>query len=395
MRVLVGWDDDEEVDLLSMYLEAGGTEVKVTRTPDELLSAFETGTCDVVLLPITFPDSDQSFDVFQKIRHANPDMPVMVAARPGEIYPLSRFIGHGVQAHIYRDPEKEYLFLLQTLLESALTARQAEHARLLAEKLRSEVDSVRKLQESMIPRNMDAPPGYEIVARYEPSQINVSGGQPVVLAGGDYYYAFQFGSKRLVFLVGDASGHGIRACMSIMGMHTLISLLQDDLHNAPHDFVKQINRRLCHQNLVQDQEGFITLVYGVLEDGVLRWTSAGHCMPLLQDLETGDSKEIGDATRDGGLPLGIYDEADYETVTTEIPPGHRLVIYTDGIVEAMSSGSEHKQFGLEGIQRTLHACRRQPLAETLDELFRQSMDFTEGQGRHDDTSVLLLERHLT
>ena len=394
MRVLVGWDDDEEIDLLTMYLEAGGTEVRISRTPEELLAAFESEPFDVVLLPITFPDDSRAFEVFMHIRQVNRDLPVMVAARPGEIYPLSRFIGHGVQAHIYRDPAKEYLFLLQTLLESALMARQAEQARILAEKLRSEVDSVRKLQESMIPRDMSAPPGYEIVARYEPSQINVSGGQPVVLAGGDYYYAFLLSNNRLVFLVGDASGHGIKACMSIMGMHTLISLLQDNLHNEPHDFVKEINRRLCHQNLVQDQEGFITLVYGVLDGGVLHWTSAGHCMPLLQDLETGAIVEAGDATRDGGLPLGIYEEADYETIKTEIPRGHRLVVYTDGIVEAMAAGSEHQQFGIDGMSRVLKACRGQPLAQTLDELFRESQEFTGGHGRHDDTSVLLLERGL-
>lgn len=392
VRVLVGWDDDEEIDLLTMYLEAGGTEVSVARSPEELLGAFRNDSFDVVLLPISFPDENQGFETFSEIRRLNHDMPVMVAARPGEIYPLSRFIGHGVQAHIYRDPEKEYLFLLQTLLESALSARQAQQARILAEKLRSEVDSVRQLQESMIPRAMTAPNGYEIVARYEPSQIQVSGGQPVVLAGGDYYYAFQIGPKRLVFLVGDASGHGIKACMAIMGMHTLITLLQDNLHSEPHDFVKHINCRLCTQNLVQDQEGFITLVYGMLDDDVLRWTSAGHCMPMLQNLETGEIVEVGDATRDGGLPLGIYEEAEYETVRTEIPPGHRLVIYTDGIIEAMADGDEHQQFGIAGVQRVLNECRREPLQGTLDALFRESLAFTAGHGRHDDTSVLILER---
>lgn len=393
VRVLVGWDDDEEIDLLSMYLEAGGTDVRIARTPDELRDKFGQETFDVVLMPITFPDENQAFELFMEIRRLNQEVPVMVAARPGEIYSLSRFIGHGVQAHIYRDPAKEYLFLLQTLLESALTARQAEHARILAEKLRSEVDSVRQLQESMIPRDMSAPEGYELVARYEPSQIQVTGGQPVVLAGGDYYYAFQIGPQRLVFLVGDASGHGIKACMAIMGMHTLITILQDNLHNEPHDFVMQINRRLCAQNLAQDQEGFITLVYGMLDNGVLRWTSAGHCMPMLQNLETGEIIEAGDATRDGGLPLGIYEEAEYETVRTDIPPGHRLVIYTDGIIEAMAAGSEHQQFGISGMQRVLNDCRNVTLQQTLDALFRESHDFTEGQGRHDDTSVLILERH--
>jgi hypothetical protein len=206
-------------------------------------------------------------------------MPVIVAARPGEIYPLSRFIGHGVQTHVYRDPEKEYLFLLQTLLESALTARKAEQSRLLAEKLRSEVDSVRKLQESMIPRNMQAPRGYEIVARYEPSQIRISGGQPVVLAGGDYYYAFQLSGNRLVFLVGDASGHGIKACMSIMGMHMLITQLQDQLRSAPSDFVRQINRQLCNQNLVQDQEGWLTYLGMVARALVACLLATFHCDP--------------------------------------------------------------------------------------------------------------------
>ncbi|HEV3343766.1 MAG TPA: SpoIIE family protein phosphatase [Pirellulales bacterium] len=392
MRVLVGWDDEQEIELLTMYLEAGGAEVQVTQAPRELLAAFTRREFDVVLLPVTFPDDRQAFDLYAQIREEDRGIPVMVAARPGEIYPLSRFIARGVQAHVYRDPAREYLFLLRTLLESALAARQAEQARLLAEKLRSEVDSVRKLQESMIPRHMSAPPGYQIVARYEPSQIQVGGGQPVVLAGGDYYCAFLLANDRLVFLVGDASGHGIKACMSIMAMHTMIWLLADNLQCEPHEFVREINHRLCQQNLLQEEEGFITLVYGVIDGGELRWTSAGHCMPMLQNLDTGEIATVGDALRDGGLPLGIYQDAEYETMKAHIPPGYRLMVHTDGILEAMANGSAHEQFGTTGIYRVLDACRRKPLEQTLDELFRASEAFTGGQGRHDDTSVLLLER---
>lgn len=393
MRVLVGWDDADEIELLSMYLEVGEVEVVVADDPEALVDTFRNAPFDVVLMPITLPDAETSFAAYQTIRQHSPDVPVLVAARPGEIYPLSRFISHGVQTHVYRDPAKEYLFLLQALLESALTAKRAEQSRLLAEKLRSEVDSVRKLQESMIPRNMPAPPGYEIVARYEPSQIVVSGGQPVVLAGGDYYYAFKIGGERLVFLVGDASGHGIKACMAIMSMHTLINQLQANLADAPHSFVAEINRRLCSQELVQDQGGFITLVYGVLDDGVLHWTSAGHCLPLIQNLETGDIRELGDPATDGGLPLAVYEDAEYATISTRFPRGHRLIIYTDGIVEAIADGNEHRQFGLDGMKQSLHRCRGVTLAQTLDALFHDSQVFTAGHGRHDDTSVLLLERH--
>ncbi|MGH7139669.1 MAG: response regulator, partial [Pirellulales bacterium] len=82
VRVLVGWDDEEEIDLLTMYLEAGGTEVRVTRTPDELLAAFQIEAFDVVLMPISFPDDSQAFDAFSRMRQLNQDVPVMVAARP-------------------------------------------------------------------------------------------------------------------------------------------------------------------------------------------------------------------------------------------------------------------------------------------------------------------------
>jgi sigma-B regulation protein RsbU (phosphoserine phosphatase) len=393
MRVLLGWDDADEIELLSMYLEVGDNEITLVHDPKALVAAFSKDDFDVVLFPVTFPDADRSFAAFEAMRRTSHDTPVIVAARPGEIYPLSRFISHGVEAHVYRDPAREYLFLMQALLESALAAKQAEHARRLSEKLRSEIDSVRKLQESMIPRDMSAPPGYELVARYEPSQILVSGGKPVVLAGGDYYYAFQLAGGKLVFLVGDASGHGIKACMAIMSMHTLINQLQGDLDGTPDAFVSQINRRLCGQQLVHDQGGFITLIYGVLERGVLRWTSAGHCLPLLQKLETGEINELGDAEHDGGLPLAVYEDAEYVTVTTELPPACRLMIYTDGIVEAMPGGGEHRQFGLSGVKQTLERCRALPLPRTLDALFEDSQAFTAGGGRHDDTSVLLLERH--
>lgn len=392
MRVLVGWDDDDEIELLTIYLEVGDTSVDLVRSPAELLKAFEATCYDAVLMPVSFPDGEQSFEAFEALRRYDPEVSVIIAARPGEIYPLSRFIAHGLQTHVYRDPAREYLFLLQTLLESALAAKRAEQAKRLAEKLRSEVESVRSLQESMIPRYMPAPEGYEIVARYEPSQIQVSGGQPVVLAGGDYYYAFQLSGGRLVFLVGDASGHGIKACLAIMSMHILINQLQSDLAGAPDEFVAQINRRLCEQDIVRDQEGFITLIFGIVADGVLSWTSAGHCLPLLQNLADGEIIELGDINRDGGLPLAIDKDAQYQSIVTPLPVGHRLVVYTDGIIEAMTSGDAHQQFGIDGLKRTLQDCRSASLNDTLDSLFYQSRAFTAGAGRHDDTSVLLLER---
>ena len=80
--------------------------------------------------------------------------------------------------------------------------------------LRDEMDGVRRMQESIIPKGLVPPEGYAITARYEPAQMQVVGEVPVVMAGGDYYDLF-LPDKNQSLMVGDASGHGSkRACRS-------------------------------------------------------------------------------------------------------------------------------------------------------------------------------------
>ena len=78
----------------------------------------------------------------------------------------------------------------------------------------------------------------------------------------------------------------------------------------------------------------------------------------------------------------------------EIPPGSRLLFYTDGLAEAFNglSGEDHAEFGTAGISKSLDQNRNIPIAGAMMKLFEDSHDFTRGEGRHDDTSVLLLER---
>src|SRR5207245_6832297 len=92
-----------------------------------------------------------------------------------------------LHSYFARDPRGEFIFLLTHAIEAAFAMASAEQTRQLAERLRQEIDSVARLQKSVIPRNLQVPAGYGVAARYEPSQIEVAGGQPVIMAGGDYY----------------------------------------------------------------------------------------------------------------------------------------------------------------------------------------------------------------
>src|SRR5262249_26452831 len=160
--------------------------------------------------------------------------------------------------------------------------------RKLAERLREEMDGVRRLQESIIPHGLKPPPGYAVTARYEPSQVTVVGQQPVVMAGGDYYDIFCPDERTLVVLVRDASGHGLKACMSIMAMHTLVRMFRGDHYRDTAAFVAEINQRLSENSIVQSGGGFITLFYAAIDtlDHTMTWTSAGHPLALLHRLDT-------------------------------------------------------------------------------------------------------------
>jgi serine phosphatase RsbU (regulator of sigma subunit) len=295
---------------------------------------------------------------------------------------------------VIRDDRGDYLFLILTSLESTVAAVQSERMSVIAEKLREEMDGVRKLQETIIPRGIQSQEGYQAVARYEPAEMSIAGGKPVVMAGGDYYEVFPTDRHNLVALVGDASGHGLKACMSIITMHTLIRMISTERYRQTASFVEDINKRLCENVIVQSGGGFITLFYSCIdtESHRLYWTSAGHPLALIHDLNTNEVIPVG-SNSDGGLPLGISTDIPYDGGEMAIPPRSRILIYSDGLTDALAPNSgDYAMFGVEGIIVAMQECRDKTLEEAMEYLFTKSRAFTCGQGRHDDTSVVLIER---
>jgi serine phosphatase RsbU (regulator of sigma subunit) len=189
----------------------------------------------------------------------------------------------------------------------------------------------------------------------------------------------------------------MKACMSIITMHTLIRMIRNHRYQDTASFVAEVNQRLCEQSIISEDGGFITLFYGILraDRHEFQWTSAGHPFPLLHCKDDGSTERIG-MREHTGLPLGVYAETQYETITTTVPPNSRLALYTDGLIEAFhddrTEQEQLREYGLEGMTRTLRQCADAPLQKTLQALFDDSFDFTKGAGRHDDTSVVLLER---
>lgn len=396
MRILVNWDDDAEIELLQMYLGLGEHALVFSRTREQMLTLVNSRqTFDVIMISASHPSYDEAFEIFETILEQRPNCPVVAACLQSDVYRIARFLSAGLRSYLIRDENGDFMFLVQSILEAAVKQIEAERERLISVQLRKEVQSVRELQESIIPANIDTPEGFRIVARYESSQIRVIGSRPVTMAGGDYYEAFTLPDNRIVMLVGDASGHGMKACMSIFTMHTLIRMIRFDEFMDAAKLVQHVNEQLCRQQVVTGEGGFITLLYGVFnpETRELVWACAGHQMPVLHNLETDEITEIANAENASGMPIGIFEEGRYVTNHSIIPPKSRLLLYTDGLIEAFPGNSrgEHAEFGMDGLRGSMRDSRGKTVEECLDKLFLDSYAFTEGSGRHDDTSVMILE----
>lgn len=395
MRILVAWDNPAEAELLSLFLATGENEAFIGLNREEVQARAAEGAWDVLLLAATFPASaDDGYAFFEKMQHDHPEVPIVLACRQSEMLHLPRFLTHGLRFYLVRDERGDFVFLVLSSLESSLAAVRAEESRKLAEKLREEMDGVRRLQESIIPKGLVAPLGYRVAARYEPAQMTVIGGQPVIMAGGDYYDLFCPDDHTLIIILGDAAGHGLKACMSIMTMHTLIRMFSNEQFRDTSKLVHEVNERLCENSIVQSGGGFITLFYAAIDTAkhTMTWSSAGHPLAILQNLHDGATAHIG-SDDDVGLPLGISPGMEYASNTVALPPASRILLYTDGLTDAFPQGQTNfSAFGVKGIEGVLRERRQASPDETLEGLFKASESFTGGSGRHDDSSAVIMDR---
>src|SRR5438874_2524830 len=128
MRILAGWDDPVEAELLQLYLAGGnGNEVFLTLEEETLLSAAAQQSWDVVLHTIHFPTSiERGMANYLKLKELLPGVPIVVACRSSEIINLPGFLLRGLRFYLYRDAAGDYMFLVLSVLESAVAVAKAE-----------------------------------------------------------------------------------------------------------------------------------------------------------------------------------------------------------------------------------------------------------------------------
>lgn len=193
-----------------------------------------------------------------------------------------------------------------------------------------ELKKVGDIQRSFLPESLPDIPGFDIASYY----------QPCALAGGDYFDIVPLTRDRWGFVMADVAGHGVSATVIMAVMRALVHAhLPNTRYMPPSAYLEFINEQMTGAYTANGR--FVTVWAGILDPATRRLTyaSAGHNPPRL--LRDGAVTAL-DAV--GGMPLGVDESAVYEEFTVSLQPEDLLVIYTDGITEAMKGGSGKREY---------------------------------------------------
>ncbi len=244
------------------------------------------------------------------------------------------------------------------------------------ERIESELKIARTIQMSFLPRRFPPFP--------EKKELGIFGTlEPAREVGGDFYDFFLVGEDHLFFSIGDAAGKGVPAAFFMAVARTLIkgtALLGLD----PAEVLARVNLELCRDN---DSAMFVTLACGSLNfrTGELHYSNAGHNPPVL----TRSGGPADWLPLPEGLVLGAMEDAPFETKKIQLAPGDRLLLYTDGVTEAMNAGGA--LYSAERLLKAVERFRALPPEEFVRKVTESVREFADPEPQSDDLTLLALE----
>jgi sigma-B regulation protein RsbU (phosphoserine phosphatase) len=264
-------------------------------------------------------------------------------------------------------------------LYSTTRSRLEERNRQLQEKVEAEertlrlheqdFERAREIQEALMPKQLPQVRGCQLAG----------GCQPARIVGGDYYDAIRLGDSSVALVVGDVSGKGMAAALLMSNLQAIVRAFAP-AGLEPQELCARANR-LIAANVAPGK--YITFFYAVVDAARMRldYCNAGHNPPMLQHRD-GTLEILGE----GGPVLGVFPDPCYTRGTANLRPDDCLVLFTDGITEAMNAKEE--EFGEERLMALL----RQPSSsaeECRSQIVAAVADFSNGVFQDDATLLVM------
>jgi serine phosphatase RsbU (regulator of sigma subunit)/pSer/pThr/pTyr-binding forkhead associated (FHA) protein len=238
------------------------------------------------------------------------------------------------QRNRFRQEDLEVLVSVAIQAAVAIDNAKLHESMLQQRELARDLELAREVQKSFLPDGHPQTPGYEFFDFYEPANH----------IGGDYYDYIPLPDGRLGIVVADVVGHGVAAALLMSKLSASVRF-SFAVESEPARALTHLNRSLCPETF---DGRFITMVMVILDSQRHRVTvvNAGHMAPLLRGQDA-TIRSIGEA--ESGLPLMIDNNHVYRQFDAEMAPGDCILLYTDGVTEAMNADGE--LYGLERLSR--------------------------------------------
>jgi phosphoserine phosphatase RsbU/P len=243
------------------------------------------------------------------------------------------------------------------------------------ERIESELKIAHDIQMSMVPKTFPPFPDrreFDIYATLIPARE----------VGGDFYDFFFIDEHRLCFAIGDVSGKGVPASLFMALTKTMFRATGGRQNATAEIILSRLNEEICRDN---DSCMFVTVFCCILDvrTGQVEYSNAGHNLPYV--LSNGVVRAL---PKTWGMALGAAESADFHAGQVLLKPGDRLVLYTDGVTEAMDENDE--LFSESRLETTLQGVNGLSSKEVIERVVKQVERFSTGAAQSDDITLLAL-----
>jgi sigma-B regulation protein RsbU (phosphoserine phosphatase) len=369
-RVLVADDQADVLEAMRLLLRRSGLEGDFVTSPAAVLDRLQRQAYELLLLDLNYTrdttSGGEGLELIQRIRQIDPGLPVVVMTGWGTIDTAVEAMRRGARSFVQKPWDNTALLdLLRREIEDARAIRLRD-----ARAQREQEDAI-VIQRSLLPQALPAVAPFSLGAKWQPAQGY----------GGDWYDVSALGTDVVGVAIADVAGKGLPAALLMSNLQAAVRAFWHP-EAPPRQLCESVNRLLC-RNMVNGR--FVTFCAVRLDcrTRTLTWANAGHNPPLLV-------RGSGDVVRlnPGGTVMGVFADTTYREESVPLAAGDRLVLYTDGITEALSPAGE--EFGEEGLIAAIHAHADLAAPALTDALFDDVLAFAGGTLGDDATLISVL-----
>ena len=341
----------------------------------ELLNKDES--IDMVISDINMPQMD-GLTLLEQISEINPNIRSIIVSAYGDMKNIRTAMNRGAFDFVTKPLDfGDLRVTIERTLHHMEEWREALSSRDKLVALQNELDVASGIQQSILPTVFPSRDDYQIYASMEPAR-NV---------GGDFFDVVRLEDDRVGLAIADVSDKGVPAALFMMSSRTWMKGAAIS-SPEPGTVLGEVNALLHEDN---DTQMFVTVLYAVYnpETGEFTYASGGHDAPLL--VHSDGSSELLPLT--GGIALGIVSDLAYGQNSVVLDHGETLVLYTDGVTEAMNG--EGEQFGIERLRKVFSGRAPKDANEAAHKVFEAVNTFADGAAQSDDITCLTLRRSET